>query len=163
MIKADSPEAEAALQAIETRRHASEAEALGVADAAIAGVRAGGDAFVREQIARFDRVAIQEILIVPRTVSIDPQMAAAIDMAITRVDAFHRPQLPVGYTWSYGGTEALHRVRPLRRAGLYVPGGRAVYLSTLIMIDMPAPIAGVREIVAITTPAAADRDRKSVV
>src|SRR5205814_3419351 len=74
------------------------------------------------------------------------------------IEAFHRQQLPIGYTWSYDGTEVLHRVRPLRRVGLYVPGGRAVYLSTLIMTAVPARIAGVREIVAITTPAAADRD-----
>lgn len=158
MLKADSPEAEAALRAIETRRNASEAEALRVADAAIAGVRERGDAFVREQIARFDRVSIDDIRIAPRSVTIDPKMAEAIDVAIERVEAFHRRQLPESYTWSYDGTEVLHRVRPLRRVGVYVPGGRAVYLSTLIMTAVPARIAGVREIVAITTPAAADRD-----
>ena len=158
MLKADSPEAEAALRAIEARRNASEAEALRVADAAIAGVRERGDAFVREQIARFDRVSIDDIRIAPRSVTIDPKMAEAIDVAIERVEAFHRRQLPESYTWSYDGTEVLHRVRPLRRVGVYVPGGRAVYLSTLIMTAVPARIAGVREIVAITTPAAADRD-----
>jgi histidinol dehydrogenase len=158
MFKADSPEAEAALRAIEARRKASEAEALRVADDAIECVRVGGDTFVRQQIARFDGVAIQDILIAPRAVSIDPKMAEAIDMAIARVEAFHRQQLPIGYTWSYNGTEVLHRVRSLRRVGVYVPGGRAVYLSTLIMTAVPARIAGVREIVAITTPAAADRD-----
>jgi histidinol dehydrogenase len=158
VFKADSPEAEAALRAIETRRNASEAEALRVADDAIECVRVGGDTFVRQEIARFDGVAIQDILIEPRDVSIAPQMAEAIDMAIARVDAFHRQQMPVGYSWSHDGTEVLHRVRPLRRVGVYVPGGRAVYLSTLIMTAVPARIAGVREIVAITTPAAADRN-----
>src|SRR5438067_1870191 len=158
IFKADSPEGDAALRAIETRRSASEAEALRVADDAIVGVRVGGDTFVRRQIALFDGVAIEDILIAPRAASIDPGIAAAIDMAIARIEAFHRQQLPIGYTWSYDGTEVLHRVRPLRRVGLYVPGGRAVYLSTLIMTAVPARIAGVREIVAITTPAAADRD-----
>src|SRR5882762_5609258 len=100
ILKADSPEAEAALRAIETRRNASEEEALRVADDAIEGVRVGGDTFVRRQIARFDGVAIQDVLIAPRDVNIDPQMAEAIDMAIARVEAFHRQQLPVGYTWS---------------------------------------------------------------
>ncbi|HEX9406793.1 MAG TPA: histidinol dehydrogenase, partial [Thermoanaerobaculia bacterium] len=157
-MKADSPEAEATLRAIEARRKQSEAEALRVADEAIAGVRTRGDAYVREQIARFDRVAIEDMLIAPREVTIDPLMAEAIDVAIARVDAFHRQQLPVGYTWTYDGTEVMHRVRPLRRVGVYVPGGRAVYLSTLIMTAVPARIAGVREIVAITTPAAAARD-----
>ena len=158
VLRADSPEAEAALRAIEKRRSVSEEEALRVADDAIECVRVGGDTFVRQQVARFDGVAIRDILIAPRAVTIAPQMAGAIDMAIARVEAFHRQQLPVGYTWSDNGTEVLHRVRPLRRVGVYVPGGRAVYLSTLIMTAVPARIAGVTEIVAITTPAAADRD-----
>ncbi len=157
MYDADSPEAEAALRAIEARRRASEADALRVADEAIAGVRARGDAYVREQILRFDRRDVEDILIAPRQVAIDPEMADAINTAIERVDAFHRQQLPSGYTWSFNGTEVMHRVRPLRRVGLYVPGGRAVYISTLIMTAVPARIAGVREIVAATTPAAADR------
>jgi len=140
------------------RADSPEAEALRVADESIAGVRARGDAYVREQIERFDHVKVDDILIAPRQVTIDPQMAEAIEVAIERVEAFHRQQLPSGYTWTYDGTEVLHRVRPLRRVGVYVPGGRAVYLSTLIMTDVPARIAGVREIVAITTPAAAARD-----
>ena len=158
MYNADSPEAVDALREIETRRKTSEAEALRVADEAIAGVRARGDAFVSEQIAKFDRRDVPEILITPRKVSIDPQMAKAIDTAIERIEAFHRQQLPSSYTWSLDGTEVTHRVRPLRRVGVYVPGGRAVYISTLIMTAVPARIAGVRQIVACTTPAAADRD-----
>ena len=158
VLRIDSPEAAAALRAIESRRNASEAEAQRVADEAIAGVRARGDAFVREQVARFDGLTIDAILVAPRKPNIDAPMAEAIDMAIARVEAFHLPQRPSGYTWSSEGTEAIHRVRPLQRVGLYVPGGRAVYLSTLIMTAVPARIAGVRELVAITTPAAADRD-----
>ncbi|HEY8130658.1 MAG TPA: histidinol dehydrogenase [Thermoanaerobaculia bacterium] len=158
MYNADSPAAEAALRAIEARRNESQSEALRVADEAIAGVRARGDVYVREQIARFDRLTIEDVLIAPRNVTIDPAIAEAIDVAIARVDAFHRQQLPNGYTWNSDGTEVIHRVRPLRRTAVYVPGGRAVYLSTLIMTAVPARIAGVGEIVAITTPAAADRD-----
>jgi histidinol dehydrogenase len=158
LYNCDSPEAEAALRAIEAARSVSEAEALRVADEAIAGVRSRGDPYVREQIARFDGLAIEDILIAPRSVTIDPLMAEAIDMAIARVEEFHREQLPSGYTWSRNGTEVTHRVQPLRRVGLYVPGGRAVYLSTLIMTAVPARIAGVRDIAVITTPAAADRD-----
>src|SRR5438477_9450116 len=112
---------------------ASEIEALRVADDAIEGVRTRGDAFVREQIARFDRVNLDDILIEPRDVTIDPKMAGPIELAIERIEAFHKQQMPAGYTWNYAGTVVEHRVRPLRRVALYVPGGRAVYLSTLIM------------------------------
>ena len=160
MLKASSPEAEAALREILAKREESTAEAQRVAAAAIAGVRERGDAYVAEQIARFDKVTIapEAIKVAPRRVTTDPQMAKAIDVAIERVESFHRQQLPQSYRWTYGGTEVLHRVRPLRRVGVYVPGGRAVYISTLIMGAVPARIAGVPEIVVATTPAAADRD-----
>ena len=72
-----------------------------------------------------------------------PAMRDAIELAIERIEAFHRPQLPQSYRWN----AIEHRVRPLRRVGIYVPGGRAVYLSTLIMCAVPARIAGVRELV----------------
>ena len=145
---------ENALRALEARRGASNENALRVAGEMIAGVRARGDAFVAEQIARFDGVTLNEILVPPRETSIDPAMRDAIETAIERIDAFHRPQLPQSYRWQ--GME--HRVRPLQRVGIYVPGGRAVYLSTLLMCAVPARIAGVRELVVITTPAAAARD-----
>ena len=127
-----------------------------VADEMIAGVRARGDAYVAEQIARFDRVSIAPaaIRVTPRDVTIDADLARALDVAIERVAAFHRPQLPQSYEWE--GVQ--HRVRPLRRVGIYVPGGRAVYVSTLIMCAVPARIAGVEELVVATTPAAASRE-----
>lgn len=142
------------LAALEARRTASNDDAMRVAGEMIAGVRARGDAFVREQIERFDGVTLDDIVEKPRETSIDADMRDAIELAIERIEAFHRPQLPASYRWN--GIE--HRVRPLRRVGIYVPGGRAVYLSTLIMCAVPARIAGVAEVVVITTPGAASRD-----
>jgi len=151
-----SPEADAALRALEERRNTASDDAFRVADAMIAGIRARGDAFAAEQIERFDRVSIapDEIRVVPRDVSIDRELARALDSAIARVEAFHLRQLPSSYAWE----EVVHRVRPLRRVGVYVPGGRAVYVSTLIMCAVPARIAGVPEIVVATTPSAAEKD-----
>src|SRR4051812_32196078 len=119
-------EVETALRELEARRGASNENAMRVAGEMIAGVRARGDAFVREQVERFDGVTIDDVLIAPREVSIDAAMRDAIELAIERIEAFHTPQLPQSYRWN--GIE--HRVRPLRRVGIYVPGGRAVYLST---------------------------------
>lgn len=152
-FKVPSPEAEAALRALEARRNDANEDASRVADAMIAGIRARGDAFAAEQIERFDGVSIapEEIRMAPREASIDPGLARALDLAIARVEAFHARQLPASYTWE----GVLHRVRPLRRVGVYVPGGRAVYVSTLIMCAVPARLAGVTEIVVATTPAAA--------
>jgi len=155
-LKVPSPEADAALRALEERRNAANDDAFRVADTMIAGTRARGDAFAAEQIARFDRVTIapEEIRVVPRNVKIDRELANALDTAIARVEAFHLQQLPSSYAWN----EVVHRVRPLRRVGVYVPGGRAVYVSTLIMCAVPARIAGVPEIVVATTPSAAEKD-----
>lgn len=153
-MKASSPEAAAALRDLEGRRQSATERAFRVADEMIAGVRARGDAFVAEQIERFDRVSVSPIAIAPRQVSIDRDLAYALDTAIDRVEAFHLQQLPASYRWN----EVLHRVRPLRRAGVYVPGGRAVYVSTLIMCAVPARIAGVPEIVVATPPSAASTD-----
>ncbi len=155
-LKISSPEADAALRALEERRNAANDDAFRVADTMIAGIRARGDAFAAEQIARFDRVTIapEDIRIVPRDVAIDRELARALDTAIARVEAFHQQQRPSSYAWD----EVAHRVRPLRRVGIYVPGGRAVYVSTLIMCAVPARIAGVPEIVVAPTPSAAEKD-----
>jgi histidinol dehydrogenase len=153
---AASPEAETALCEIERRRRSTNENALRVADEMIAGVRSEGDAFVARQIERFDGISIapEAIAIPVRATTIDADLARALDLAIERVEAFHLAQLPTSYTWQ-GVT---HRVRPLRRVGVYVPGGRAVYVSTLIMCAVPARIAGVEEIVVATTPGVAACD-----
>ncbi|HXG59689.1 MAG TPA: histidinol dehydrogenase [Thermoanaerobaculia bacterium] len=154
----DSPGIEELLRAIEGRRRENLADALRIADEAIAGVRARGDRFVAEQIARFDGLTIapDEVLSVVRSGarSGSPALREAVRVAIERIESFHLGQLPRGYRRG----AVTHRVRPLRRVGIYVPGGRAIYISTLIMCAVPARIAGVPEIVVATTPAAAARD-----
>jgi histidinol dehydrogenase len=75
---------------------------------------------------------------------------AALEQAARRIRAFHEAQ-------TYGdvaGPEGLRLlVRPVRRAGLYVPGGRAAYPSTVLMTGIPARVAGVREVLLATPPA----------
>jgi histidinol dehydrogenase len=160
VYRSNSPEAEEALRGIIARRNATNENALRVADEMIAGVRATGDMYVAAQVAKFDRVNLlpSKVKIAPRDVAIGAEIADAIDTAIARVEAFHREQLPQSYTWRDGDSTVQHRVRALRRVGCYVPGGRAVYISTLIMTAVPARIAGVEEVVCITTPAAAERE-----
>ncbi|HEY2090290.1 MAG TPA: histidinol dehydrogenase [Thermoanaerobaculia bacterium] len=160
LYRSNSPEAEEALRGIIARRSATNENALRVADEMIAGVRATGDLYVAAQIAKFDRVSLEpsKVRIAPHDVAIGAEIADAIDTAIARVEAFHRAQLPQSYTWRDGDSTVEHRVRALRRVGCYTPGGRAVYLSTLIMTAVPARIAGVEELACITTPAAAERE-----
>ena len=81
----------------------------------------------------------------------------ALERAIAAVERFHGPQVRQGYRLaSDEGVELEERVLPLGRVGVYVPGGRASYPSTVVMTVVPARLAGVEEIV-VATPAAAFR------
>jgi histidinol dehydrogenase len=79
----------------------------------------------------------------------------ALERAIAAVERFHAPQVRRGYRMaSDDGVELEERMLPLRRVGIYVPGGRASYPSTVVMTVVPARLAGVAEIVVATPPAA---------
>jgi histidinol dehydrogenase len=76
----------------------------------------------------------------------------ALERAIAAVERFHAPQARSGYRLEEEGVELEERVMPLRRVGLYVPGGRASYPSTVVMTVVPARVAGVAEIAVATPP-----------
>jgi histidinol dehydrogenase len=78
----------------------------------------------------------------------------ALERAIAAVERFHAPQVRTGYRLAEDGVELEERIAPLRRVGLYVPGGRASYPSTVVMTVVPARLAGVEEIAVATPPAA---------
>lgn len=88
--------------------------------------------------------------------SVAPAFRAAVDRSIEAVQRFHAPQRK--WAESYGleldGVRVEERVFPLRRVGLYVPGGKCPYPSTVIMSAVPAQVAGVDEIVVTTPPSA---------
>ena len=157
IVQSGTRTADAALARIERNRDRSSRAAEVSARRIIEQVRRNGDEAASAAVEKFDGVTIPagEIVIAPKQSSIDAGLDAAIDLAIERIGRFHRLQLPSGYRLSTEGSELIHRIRPLRRVGIYVPGGSAVYLSTLIMCAVPARIAGVDELVVATTPAAA--------
>jgi histidinol dehydrogenase len=155
-----SPEAAEWLAAFERARREDNSEARRAAGEIIDAVRHEGDAAVARFVKSFDQVELrpEEIAISPEAdAQIDPALEEAIRTSIRRVEAFHSQQKQSGYVFEEGASRIEHTVRPLRRAGIYVPGGKAVYLSTLIMCAVPARIAGVREIVVATTPRAASQ------
>ncbi|MSQ55612.1 MAG: histidinol dehydrogenase [Betaproteobacteria bacterium] len=127
--------------------------------AIIAAVRARGDEAVVEYTNRFDRAHARAFaeLEVPRAALEaalqglpGPQRAALADAA-ARVTRFHERQ--VAQSWRYreeDGTELGQRVTPLDRVGIYVPGGKAAYPSSVLMNALPAKVAGVREIVMVS-------------
>jgi histidinol dehydrogenase len=131
-------------------------------DAAVAGivedVRARGDAALLEYTARFDRIrasSVRELAIAPEAMAaalraLPETERDALQIAATRIRIYHERQR--GQDWSLtepDGTELGQRVTPLDRVGLYVPGGKAAYPSSVLMNGVPAAVAGVREIVMV--------------
>ena len=120
-------------------------------------VRDRGDAALLEYTERFDGVRPREIR-VPQaeidraTESLSPDLRESFLVAIENVRAFHKREMDRSWERSRGGATTGQRVRPIRRAGLYVPGGHAAYPSTLVMSAVPARVAGVREIRICTPP-----------
>ena len=132
-------------------------EAAAIVDA----VRRDGDQAVSRLLRTLDDVVISpdEILqqIEPASMENSP-LLDAIRSAIDRIVRFHAPQRIDGYRLEREDSVLEHIVRPLRRVGIYVPGGRAVYLSSLIMCAVPARLAGVTDLVVATTPSVAARE-----
>lgn len=158
--------AEFALQARERRAgFAAPAEVSAAVATIVADVRARGDAALAEYTARFDGVALTpESMVVPAEGLqavyrlADEDFLRALRQAKERIEAFHRPQVPGGYRVAEPSGNVLGlAVRPLGRVGIYVPGGRASYPSSVLMNAIPARLAGVGEIVMCTPPGPAGR------
>jgi histidinol dehydrogenase len=122
-------------------------------------VRDEGDDVLLELTLRFDGADLRERgLVVPPdefAEAIDGvpiELRRALDALILRVTDLHRRQLPLEWSDEREGVRFGERVRPVRAAGCYVPGGRAVYPSSVAMTVVPAYVAEVEEIVVCTPP-----------
>ncbi len=129
--------------------------------AILADVRARGDAALLEYTARFDGVTAASVadLEIPRRDLlaaldlISPAQRSALEAAAQRVRSYHERQLDAcGRSWSYRdehGSLLGQKVTPIDRVGIYVPGGKATYPSSVLMNALPAKVAGVAEIVMV--------------
>jgi len=122
-------------------------------------VRDEGDDALLELTLRFDGADLREpgLLVSPDefAAAIDAvpgELRRALDALIDRVAELHRRQLPPEWRDQRNGVRFAEIVRPIRAAGCYVPGGRAVYPSSVAMTVTPALVAGVEEIVVCTPP-----------
>lgn len=127
----------------------------------LADVRARGEAALREHGERFDGV-VPESLRVPAEqienalTTLDPTVRAALEEAIRRVRAFHEATVPQTTEVELApGATVRQRWIPVSRVGLYVPGGLAVYPSSVVMNVVTAQAAGVTEIAVTSPPQAA--------
>lgn len=129
----------------------------------LADVRAHGAAALRDLAERFDGVRPVHLRVpaehLARAVdTLDPDVRAAIDETIRRVRIVHAAQVPTGFTVDLApGAQVRQRWIPVRRVGLYVPGGLAVYPSSVIMNVVAAQVAGVGSL-AVASPPQKDAD-----
>ncbi len=83
--------------------------------------------------------------------NLDPELKASLHLAYDRIEKYHQKQLPKSWLdFEENGTILGQKVTPVDRAGLYIPGGKAAYPSSLLMNAIPALVAGVKEIVVCT-------------
>jgi histidinol dehydrogenase len=121
-------------------------------------VRQNKDAAIRKYELKFDRLAIKDFKIPDEKLTaalneISPALRKALEHAKKNITSFHRMELEHGFVdTNTPGIIRGQKVTPLKRVGLYVPGGTAAYPSTILMTALPAKIAGVEQVIMVTPP-----------
>lgn len=140
------------------RTGAFNAEALIAATSIVEDVRTRGDEALREYTSRFDGVDMESFRVPQEAIDealtrVDANVAAAIEQAAAQIRDFHERQKQKGwFTLREDGALVGAKVQPLDSVGIYVPGGRALYPSSVLMNAIPASVAGVERIVCVTPP-----------
>jgi len=157
MLRFSDPGFAAAFRKIEERGEAAPAGVVETVQTIIADVRARGDQAVFDYTSRFDRLDLTAETVEVSTAEIEQAMAAisersraALELAARRIADYHRKQKTE--TWlSTDEADVLlgQMVRPLDRVGIYVPGGKAAYPSSVLMNAVPAKVAGVAEVIMV--------------
>jgi len=142
------------------RRPFGEPELAGKVRGLLSEVRTRGDASLLEMAAQFDGIALRT-LEVPRErwdvalAALDPSVRAALERAARNIEAFHRAQIPDDVELEVSpGVRLGRRWVPIATAGIYAPGGRAAYPSSVLMGVVPARTAGVGTVVVCSPPGA---------
>jgi histidinol dehydrogenase len=161
VLRADASDFEDCFEKLVHRRSQSANEVEKAVRKIVDRVREGGDKELVACIRKFDGNKAKTLEVTKQEWdegcdAIDPADRAALGKAAMRVREFHRKRIPSSWeVREEGGGIFGHRVRSLERAGLYVPGGKAVYPSSVIMNAVPASVVEVPEIL-MATPADSD-------
>ena len=135
-----------------------DAEVLGVASRIVDDVRERGDDALRDLTEQFDHVVVGDLAVTEEEINsaldeVTDEFKEAIATAAIAIEEFHRRQVPQSwFTTDEGGIFLGQKVTPIRRVGIYVPGGRACYPSSVLMNAIPAIVAGVEEIAMVVPP-----------
>src|SRR5262249_9410539 len=152
---------EAAFQLLFEAKRESAADVDAAVAAIIADVARHGDAALIDYSRRLDgmELAASQLRLTRHEIaegaaSAQPETVAALRLPADRIESFHRHQLPPAIDYVDAlGTRLVNRWRPVTAAGLYVPGGTAVYPSSVLMNAIPARVAGVERLVmTVPTP-----------
>jgi histidinol dehydrogenase len=158
VIKTDAANFAESWQQVCARREDSVLDVEADVAKIIAAVRSRGDEQLIAFVKKFDGAKLSELEVTKdewddACDQVDPADRAAIGKAAMRVREFHRKRIPSSWEMrEEGGGYMGQRVRPLARVGLYVPGGKAVYPSSVLMNAIPASVVEVPEIVMATPP-----------
>jgi len=159
-----SRDGRALLARLRARRLSPDFATLRAALPIVEAVLSGGAPVLARFVADLDgeKVAEKGLLVRPgREKDVDPAFASAFRLARRRLTAYHRRQVPKGLTFRDAlGVEFVERPVPHGAVGVYVPGGRAFYPSSLLMGVVPARVAGVKRIVVATPPRAFRQSRE---
>jgi histidinol dehydrogenase len=125
--------------------------------ALLADVRARGDVALRELTSRFDGAAINELRVAPAAVraaldAIPGDLRKALEVALANITSYHEQQRHPDGEHRNGGILIRELQRPVDRAACYVPSNLAPLVSTVLMTAVPATVAGVAELVLVTSP-----------
>lgn len=121
-------------------------------------VRTGGDAAVKTFTSRFDGITLEQLEVSPVDIAaakfeVSDALKAAIEEASRNIRKFHAKQLaPNVFEETTPGVRCWQKTVPIQKVGLYIPGGSAPLLSTVLMLGIPARLAGCEEIVLCTPP-----------
>jgi len=126
----------------------------------LAEVRRGGDAALLGFIERFESrkpavLFTRDFDGAGALARLAPELADALRLSATRIARYHEHQVTQSFRYDEGGLELGMRVRPISKVGVYAPGGKARYPSSVLMSAVPARVAGVSEII-LATPAPND-------
>lgn len=167
-LLSSDPNFEADFTDLLNRSHGEDQDVSDVVRDIIAAVRSKGDSALLEYTSRFDQVSpgnaaeleIDKATLKAAADRLPEDQRAALQAAADRVRAYHDKQRIE--SWEYteaDGTVLGQQVTPLDRAGLYVPGGKAAYPSSVLMNAIPAKVAGVRELIMVVpTPKGESND-----
>ncbi|MBQ2721199.1 MAG: histidinol dehydrogenase [Clostridia bacterium] len=141
---------------LDEKRNVTEADVAKIVSDIIDDVKKGGDSSLRKYTEKFDKVSLENFEVpaekpteaLERSRIKEPLIAAA-----KNIRTYHEHQLADGFKIeSENGCAIGRRVLPLKRVGVYVPGGKAAYPSSVLMNAIPAKVAGVEEIIMVTPP-----------